>query len=280
MSERSNRTSGAHSFPVFLAGVLAGGIVAPILLYASDAAMWLSSLNSPERATLLAGLGGASFGGVVAFTLSLLNSRESRLRDENQFRLRERALAQSALIKASMIHSDVSNILDAVNESISRARREEHDEAPLWLSVNVPLGSHQPIAIDASEIAVFMAAGRNDLFSGLVSASMQHAQICEGMNLYIKLRFEIRDMLTADSTVGRTTIIRMSPEDRIRLSPRTIELETLIIGIHNQLVEYEAAVGKIVDAIGPAMQKYFDDPTFPCLTLPNADTTAHSSQKT
>jgi len=231
---------------------------------------WSTAISSPDRVSLVSSFGGVILGATIGAFVSLLVARQAsldaRLRDLNAHRLEQRANALRLLVKASLVLSDVTAIRRAIDESLEEANRRQLTNLPMWQRIMPMIGGHVAYEIDSAELAPLIEAGQAELVQDAIEMLMQHRTLIEAVEDYSAKRQKIKEIIEAHHIENDTIIVSsLTKEDKSRLLPYGLELESLITTIRQRLPNLEAQARHVASSIGPAMAKHFDDPTFPQL---------------
>lgn len=110
-----------------------------------------------------------------------------------------------------------------------------------------------------------MEAKEYNLLSDIIELGMKHARVCDAFNTYSQQRLELKDHMPKNEISGPVVSSLLTKEDRLRLAPRFLELDSLLISIEKLLPEYIDKARSISNRLGPAARKYLNDPNFPLL---------------
>jgi hypothetical protein len=241
---------------IFVAAI----ILLPAVLTGSfgDSAFFRNASVITDFITLLAGLGGAVLG-------SLVTGRVWESHARNAKREKQKAELFKVVIKTSLIQSDFVNLKREIDESIKNANANGLVEMPNWTKVQSDPGNFEQISVSPDDLVSFMEAKEYNLLSDMVELGMKHARICDAFNTYSQQRLELKDHMPQNSVSGPVVSSSLTEQDRLRLAPRFLELDSLLTSIEKLLPEYIEKARSVTNRIGPAARKYLNDPNFPLL---------------
>ena len=235
---------------IFIPAVLTGSF--------NNSALLLNASVATNFITLLAGLGGAVLG-------SLVTGRVWEAHARNAKKEKQRAELFKVVITTSLIQSDFVNLKREIDESIKSANANGLADMPNWTKVQSNPGNFERISVSPDDLVSFMEAKEHNLLSDIIELGMKHARLCDAFNTYSQQRLELKDHMPKNSVSGPVVSSSLTKEDRLRLAPRFLELDSLLTSIEKLLPEYIERARSVTNRIGPAARKYLNDPNFPLL---------------
>ncbi|KFL31437.1 hypothetical protein JP75_07735 [Devosia riboflavina] len=247
----------------------------PIFYESSSPELWLGFAIS-DWVAIGSGLAGAVIGAVVggAISAKLQNNaaKDAAKQAEADRTAIARANAIKLMMRASIMLNDVKSTVDAIHNQLDKANQHRLTGAPLWARIAGVVGGSrlQPLEID--ELLPFIDARKYDLVSKYVELTMQHEVLNDSVDLYNKLRANLKDMLSATSADGTLLYTPATPETEAKIRPHTVEMESLIQQIKPRAEAMLKAAIDLNSQIGPAGREMFG-PSFPGVDV--SDVAAH-----
>lgn len=215
---------------------------------------------------------GGLAGGLPAWLLAKRQSNETLRRDREQRTEREKALAFSVSVKLLIVVNSTINLRNHVQTCLA-VRRLPGNENMEPLSALVPMIGHTDegtVRFVAEEMAVFEAAKERDFMMDTMLLGQRHASSLASFQKYCELREELSAIMpTSDAFEGEMGSVMLTREQLLRLKPRTIMLNSLVIQLENGLEEDLRLARNVALAFGPIVQRYFNEPTFPGVSFPS-----------
>lgn len=214
---------------------------------------------------------GAVIGGAISLLLAKQSSKETVKRDAAAKRERQRAEAFRSLLNAQHIYSDLVGIQSLIHESLNQANEAGMVSMPNWTKVVAPVGVFERIPIDTNDLVIFMEAKEPDVINDLREISMQHATVCTAMKLYADLRTQLKDHMVVEETKGNVHSSMLTADELKRLSPRFLEMESLLTSVTSRLPGYISKAKSVVTHIPHVTRKFLNDPNFPTVRFPTEE---------
>ncbi|RWY91846.1 hypothetical protein EHI44_02075 [Rhizobium leguminosarum] len=257
-----------HSSMLFCLGVLAGVICAVYGMAAANGQSGASVLSSADAATLISGFGGAALGGGVSWFLGRQAAHEAASRDQQQHKRDQRAQGIQLFLKFSMIASDLAGTKVSINQSLERANALGLTSQALWQRIVPIVGSLDHVTIEPTDMTPLIDAREYDLVAQIIEVAMQHKMISQSLEKYTELHAAAEAILGPAQEYGEGGLYTGLTQDGIdRLRPVATKLEALINQIRLRLEILIPQANNAMAAIGPAMQKYLNDISFPIVDL-------------
>ena len=165
--------------------------------------------------------------------------------------------------KAALVASDLDSILGWITSSLERANAAGLTGERLWQRIGGLAGVSTTVQIDAAELVPLIQAREYNLFAAFNEIVAQHSVVASSVSYYTERRSALGDRVKRSKSFGGSMLVSaLSKEDQEALEPHMIELDTLAAQIRDRIVLLTERANKLVEELGPAGQKYFDDPDF------------------
>jgi hypothetical protein len=173
---------------------------------------------------------GAIVGGfmvLIAQWMALRDARQHRAAD--QLRLQQ-TLAYGLLFKVIRIHTSFHHLVIYFQDAFALADREGLTGEP-WQFVR-PL-ANPPLNVDfsAEEMAVLLALKEYEIFNTVASLDQMHNSLNDAVRLLNSQRMSLTDRLQNETEAGDVLTGFMTEQQRIRLRPLMIDVNSLILQI-------------------------------------------------
>lgn len=253
------------TFPIFLLGMISGVIgFVSLVIVTRDTQMsaTLGQMGPGDFSTLLAGFGGAIFGGIVSFALARKTAAEAAAAAEADRVAKEKALALSLFLKVQLITNGLNTqtlyIWDALNRANDHGRLGE----PLWqfIQPQVGLDVETPM-FQAEEFIPLLQGKRTELINDCQLLSLRYNVIEQSFKTYNQKREKIQDLIRPFSEVGPDGQIlsKIPPIKKDSLAILIAEIETLITSLRKTLAEDYRFSIDLTWKLSSALNDYFGD---------------------
>jgi hypothetical protein len=231
--------------------------------------------QSHEWWELLPALGGAIIGalagGIPAWILARRNSNEVLDRDRARRIEREKGSAFRVFVKLLTITNSIYGLRTHVRECLAIREQTERRHMEPW-QVLIPIvgfTDESSINFEPDELAVFYAANERKFLMDLILLGRRHAASFSSFQTYC----ERREAFTAvaptptdfDGAIGGADLTR---EEVMRMRLYTIPMNMLAEGLAAGLEQDWDQAKNVAKQFGPIVQRYFDDPDFVALEVP------------
>jgi hypothetical protein len=214
------------------------------------------------------GVIGALAGGIPAFLIALMGSKEVLRRDREARQMAERTTAFRAHVRvAEMVNAVLS--LQAQVEGMIPPQTADDPNAHLWQYVRPIAGLQDDnrIGIEPDEAAIFMAAQEADYVNDLLLLPRRHAAVTAALIEYGRKREDLAKLMPVESFVGEWGSAYMTKAESDALKPRMVELNSIIRQARTVMEENRETALSLARRFGPILKAYFKDPTFPGFLL-------------
>ncbi|MGV8832975.1 MAG: YtxH domain-containing protein [Devosia sp.] len=239
-------------------------------------------LEPSDWISLLSGFGGALVGaivgGAIAWLLAWQASKATERRDitERNQMIKERCLR--LMVKASIMLADIAGIQRSIDESLQAANERGLTNAAQWQRVLPLVGSFIAPPFDADEAAALMALKEHPLALDSIELFQRYDNFLIAVKTYSEKRQGVADLMGDHKDMGSGRLSSaLSQEQLSRLTPLSIELESLITQIREAGGELRQLAERVTFGIGPAVRAKLKTTDFPVMELDPAKASPSSS---
>jgi hypothetical protein len=125
------------------------------------------------------------------------------------------------------------------------------------------IGKPHEVHISADDLIAIARSRRFDYITDLLHFVAQYNSMIYGVEAYGRRRDALMAEITPDTMVGLIGRVAIPDTLMARLRPQVAVVRDLADQTRIEVKELYDASSKIVDAFGPIVKKYFDDPSFP-----------------
>jgi hypothetical protein len=230
---------------------------------------------------LVGGVIGALAGGIPTYFIARLGSREVLARDQEARIEQEKTTAFRAHVRIAELVNGILSLDRQLESMLADAGDNPQMKEHPWLVVRpfAGLSEERVPAVDASEAAIFVAAGAIDYVNDLLLLPNRYLALVGALKEYARKRELLAlEMPPPDAFEGELASSFLSPEKVKQLMPRMIELNSLIAQIRAFLSDDKKMALRLAREFGPILKKYFKVESFPGFDLDQleAPTVAHT----
>ncbi len=141
----------------------------------------------------------------------------------------------------------------------------------LWQKVRPVFGlSRTEVSFDADDLMLFVAAKNFDYVMNLLEFALRCAVLTEIQREYNERREKMTNVLAdlGPQMDGDLGAIHLSPADRARLEPRSVDLESLVTQLRTFLAEDSTGGLALAAQFGPNVRAAMPGFEFPNLSVP------------
>jgi hypothetical protein len=213
---------------------------------------------------------GAVIAAVFSWLLARRTSKETLARDAEQRVEAKLGLALQAMVKLKAIIDNTGTTQRMLATALSSAPIQG---ARPWQCVE-PLIGHPGdylIEFSASELALFMEAGRADIAEHMQMLARKNAVSGAVIKVYNERRVELTTKMPPPAHVeGTHGTTELTQEQYLAVARDMAALDSLINQLIPALAE-DLSVGlRVAAEFGPALRRHFKDQRFPQLRVPDA----------
>ena len=217
---------------------------------------------------------GALAGGIPAWWLARRNSNEMLVRDAAARKEQEKAAAFRVFVKLLTLTNSVHGLRNHIRASLALREAPERRLMEPWMVVIPMVGFADEGAIhfEPDEFAIFYAAGERQFLHDLMLMDRRHASTFSAFQDYCERREAFVAVAPTpdkyEGTVGGADVTR---EQAMRLRMYTIPLNNILEALGPSLEEDWKAAKSVAERFGPIVKRYFGDPNFAGLEIPDED---------
>lgn len=211
-------------------------------------------LSSPNFATLLAGLGGASLGGLISYLIAKQSARETTAREARSQLMRERAQALSCFV----VTIQIGGRLHTLKRDLQAAAKAPDGTRP-WELLQASTGSTSATpTYNPTDFTPFINAKFADSVHRCMLLAERIASIESAYGYYSKLRIDLEKFLLPLSTFKNESIVTEIPDEHaVEAKYRTKTLDKLILDMA-ELVEVANTDAKsLITEMATVFKLYF-----------------------
>ena len=214
---------------------------------------------------------GALAGGIPAWWLARRNSNEVLARDAIARKENEKAAAFRVFVKLLTLTNSVHTLRNHVRDSLALRKTPEARGMEPWMVVQPMVGfaDEGTVHFEPDELAIFYAAGEREFLADLMLMDRRHAAAFSAFLAYCERREAFVAVApTPDKFDGAIGGADLSKEELMRLRLYTIPLNNILDALAPNLEEDWLAAKSVARRFGPIAQRYFNDPSFVRLEVP------------
>ena len=211
---------------------------------------------SANFATLLAGLGGASLGGLISFATSRQTSRETAKRDEETRLSAEKAQALSGLVKTMQL----ANRLFTLNNKLVEATQSSEGLQP-WQMLQASVGqSNSAPDYTADDFIPFINAKHADFVHRALLLADRVDSLEDAYQTYSSHRLQHEQfMLPFSQFVEGAMVTAVPPESQTEFTYRANMLNKLIVEMADYCARDLADAKSLITEMNKAFLSYFKE---------------------
>ncbi len=215
-----------------------------------------SFFSTSNVATLLAGLGGASLGGVISYATARKTSNEVFKRDDVERQEEEHARAVTCLVSTMQIANRIYTITLALKDVSNPPGGFEP-----WQIVKTHTGENETnVAYDAKDFTAFVNAGTAEVINRCFLLSERCGSLEKSFIRYNELRDEMERFLLPFSTFNHghvTTAIPTAARNEYRY--RSHNLNNLLVSMHSYASNDLKEAKSLIKLMNNTIAKRFSD---------------------
>lgn len=237
-----------------LSGIAIGSIIG-----SGVAKRWGSDIggliSSPNFATLLAGLGGASLGAVISFVIARQGSKLTLERDTQARVAEERSRALAVLL----VTMQLSNRLYTLSLKLKGAVSDNQGEA--WQKLQgAPDETIRPLNYDAKDLAPFIHAERGALIHRVFLLADRTRSLESSWNVYGRLRLKFEEfMLPFSRHVQGALVTNIPREHETHARYQMDQLNSLVDQMREYCERDLVDAKEIVEKLNAAFKERFGE---------------------
>ena len=215
-----------------------------------------AALSSPNFATLLAGLGGATIGSIISYLTARQSSKLTLDRDARARFAEERSQALSVMVTTMQL----ANRLHTLNLKLKDAVKGEDGDA--WQKLQAaPDESIVPLTFDPKDLVPFVDQKSGELIHRLFLLADRTRSIESSFNVYGRLRLEFEDyILPFSKHLPGDALLTSFPDDQLTVARYRINQ---LNGLIDQMRDYCARdlddAKSIIDELNAAYRDRFGE---------------------
>jgi hypothetical protein len=248
--------------------------LAAIDAYAYSLLPAIGQLNGQFWSTLIGAVVGAVVGGLITLGIQLLNLRHTRREEAAAREKRDFATATSMLLKATKMFSTISHIDAHMRATVELTKQYKYDASPQWQMLPPIVGKTPEINFTDDERMLAVADMPKDFISVLEMPDI-HNNLIDLVGEYSRRRIELASLMPAVTKDGMLATIELTAEELQRLTPRMLNLQSLVAPLITQSSKARADAIKVFNFIKAEGMRRFGA-TFPKLEL---DTSPHGGRE-
>ena len=260
-----------------LAGPIVLTLLALLLVSAIAWSIWIAERSDVPWSELIpaivGGTIGALAGGIPAYFLALRSSKEVLERDQHARVQQERADAFRAHVRVGELVNGILSLQMQIEEMVQASAGMPHGEVFLWVGVRpiAGLADEGLIAVQASEAALFVAAGAEDYVNDLLLLPKRYKAVVSALLEYRRLRDGLTREMPVSAFEGDIGSTYLTKDQLDALMPRMIELNSIIAKVRSHLAKDRETALRLARDFAPIMKRYFKVEKFPGFTLEQDD---------
>lgn len=253
-----------EGFPIFLLGVLSGVILFVclyVVIHKGSASLSIGTISSGDFSTLLAGFGGAAFGGLISWALARGAAAELEKAAEQEKIAKEKALALSLVLKVQQITNGLYSQREYIWAALNLQNEQKRLGEPVWQFVQPQItGAVETPVFDATEYIPLVQAKRADLINDCQLLALRYNVLEHSMREYSARREVVQRMLRPFSKRGAggqiETMLPAFKKDQFEIL--VVEIESLITSLRKTLIEDYASATQLLAQMTSVLNDYFE----------------------
>ena len=229
---------------------------------------------------VIGGVIGALAGGIPAWLIARRQAKETSERDRDARLHQQKAAGHQVFVKLLTIVNSIYALHRHIEDSIASAEREGFGHMEIWQRVEPMVGfsDEGSMRFDAEEAALFLAAKQGEYLMDLLLLGWRHGTLIATFKEYLTRRDAYRSIAPVPDTYkGTVGSAQITGDELRRLRMHTIPLESMITALRAHCAADWELAKKVARGFGGILQTYFNDPTYPALTVPEEGPAAQST---
>ena len=203
----------------------------------------IDKLNGQFWSTLIGAVVGAVVGGLITLAIQLSSIRHARKQEAAAQEKRELATATSMLLKAAKMFSTISHIDTHMRATVELAKQHKCEANPPWQMVQPMVGKTPEIIFTDDERMLAVVDMPKDFIAVLEMPDI-HNSLIDLVDEYSKRRIELGSLMPAVSHQGMLATTDLTAEEYQRLTPRMLNLQSLVVPMIDQSVSMPVRIRK------------------------------------
>ena len=223
---------------------------------------WWSFLS-----TVLGAIVGASASGTIAYALARQAAKNTAELAAADRLATQKAIGLRMIVKLKQLADNAYSIHKTIETGIAEAEKAGVT-GPLVFRMPPIAGSFDlDIKFEPDELGLLIGAKEDALMNDLSLIAARQKTINAGIKDYNARKFDLMTRFPPPEMEGQVGQHYLSAEQRKALLPFVVDVDTLATGLRELAQQNLGACVSTSNSIGPALQTFFNDPSFVNLTV-------------